>query len=235
MKAKSTNPAAENEPIVRAGLRDDVYKRLIDGLLEGEYKPQEPLTIDQISRELGVSQTPVREALVQLERTGLVERTARRGYRVAAPLTAEQMKDLIEVRQILERAATRKAFVNREDMIGQLEEALVEHEETVKELLSDGNMLDTKELRKYFDADWKFHEIILAHSENPYLEESVNALSFQVHRMRQTIGTGTSDGEEAVAEHSRILHEFRHGTAESAARAMEAHLAGVLERSLGGK
>ena len=67
----------------RRGLRDAVYDRILDQLLRGETEAGGRLSIETLARELSVSATPVREALVQLERTGLVTREALRGYRVA--------------------------------------------------------------------------------------------------------------------------------------------------------
>lgn len=92
-------------PIRPRGLRDDVYDALLDMLTSGSLEPDSPLTIDGLARFLAVSQTPVREALARLEDTGLVHRTANRGYRVAPPMSAAQMSELIEARLIMETSA----------------------------------------------------------------------------------------------------------------------------------
>ena len=88
--------------IERRGLRDHVYERILQLLLSGEAAPGARLSIDTIARQLNVSPTPVREAMVQLERTGLVTREALKGYRVAPPLGLAQLQEL---HQLVERLA----------------------------------------------------------------------------------------------------------------------------------
>jgi len=75
----------------RKVLRDGVFNQLVEMLLGDRLTPGAGLNIDGLARELGVSPTPVREALVQLEHTGLVSRVALRGYRVSAPLTPDEI------------------------------------------------------------------------------------------------------------------------------------------------
>lgn len=225
----------ERKSVKRLALRDDVYERLLDRLLGGMYEPGDPLTIDQLAKELDVSQTPVREALVELEKTGLVERAARRGYRVAAPLTAKQMEDLVEVRILLESAAARKAFASRTEMIPLLQQAMEGHRRAVEALEGTDGPFELAELREYFAADWSFHEIMLQFSGNPYIRSSVDALSFQVHRMRQTLGAGTSDGPQALEEHKAILDAYQRGNVDDVDAALQAHLGKVLDRSLTGR
>ena len=67
--------------LTRKVLRDDVHDALLQMLLRGRFAPGESLSIDHVARQLGVSPTPVREALVELEHTGLVTRAALRGFR----------------------------------------------------------------------------------------------------------------------------------------------------------
>lgn len=226
---------ADGEFWKRSALRDDVYERILDRLLGGLYGPDDLLKIDQLAREFGISQTPIREALVELEKTGLVERMARRGNRVAPPFTNEQMHDLIEVRIILEGVAVRRAYAQKAKVVPELRAAMEKHRWAVRNLeIADGS-LRFGELRSYFVADWNFHEIVLRYAGNPYISASVDALSFQVHRMRQALGTGTSDGPDALGENAEILQAFEFGAVTEAERALEDHLAQVLGRSLSGR
>lgn len=101
----SLNSTAPGARLQRKVLRDDVYDAILELLMSGEITPGTSLGIDPLARRLGVSPTPVREAMVQLEGTGLVERTALRGYRVADPLTAAQLAEIIDARVILETGA----------------------------------------------------------------------------------------------------------------------------------
>ncbi len=120
--------------IKRTMLRDDVYDTVLEMLLTNEFKPGSSLSIDSVARQLGVSPTPVREALVQLETTGLVTRAALKGYSVALPLTEEQMVQLLDARMVLELAAVERAAARSSDVAPRLREAHEEHEEVVAEL-----------------------------------------------------------------------------------------------------
>ena len=93
----------------RRGLRDRVYDLVLEMLLEGDLDPGSRLSIDTLAKQLDVSPTPVREAMVQLERTGLVTREALKGYRVAPPFGPEELSELFDARLMLEVEATRLA------------------------------------------------------------------------------------------------------------------------------
>ena len=96
----SANPRMK--PLERKVLRDTVYESLVDMLMSGTLAPGASLSIDGLASGLAVSPTPVREALVQLERTGLVFREPLRGYRVAPLLDTDQVAQLCDARAIVE-------------------------------------------------------------------------------------------------------------------------------------
>jgi DNA-binding GntR family transcriptional regulator len=217
-------------------LRDDVYDVLLDRLLSGMYTPGQPLSIDQLARDLGVSPTPVREAMVELEHTGLINRAALKGYRVAEPLSANQIAQIIDVRILLEVAAAERAFDDIDNLMPDLEKAFDLHR-TISESLrgKTGKELDYAALRPYFDADWGFHQTILDHCGNPYLEKAVDDLSFNVHRMRQTMGLGVTDSADALEEHRAIIAAYKAKSPTKVRSSVELHLRGVLDRTLAGK
>ncbi|MDY5147931.1 GntR family transcriptional regulator [Actinotignum sanguinis] len=216
----------------RAALRDDVYSTILDMLLGGVFQPEESLSIDGLARDLDVSPTPVREAMVEMEHTGLVERLARRGYRVAPPISTEQIRKLIDVRKLLELQAVDWAYPHAKRLLPELRRAHAEHEDAWQNLEHEKGHLDLAHIRHYFDADWNFHRVIIRYADNSYLESAVDNLAFQAHRIRQTVGEGSSDGAQATAEHHAILEAFASGAREDALAAMEAHLNGVLRRSI---
>ena len=98
-------------------MRDGAYDALLDMLLDGSLRPDVNLSIEGLARELGVSPTPIREALVNLEHTGLITRTALRGYRVAPPFNAEQIGQLLDARAIVELGALDQALRRRDTLI----------------------------------------------------------------------------------------------------------------------
>ena len=212
--------------IERRGLRDAVHERLLTMLLETRLAPGMRLSIDGLARDLDVSQTPVREALVLLERTGLVERVAQKGYRVAEQLTRAQMDELLEMRELLEVAAAERAARGAVDLAPALREVHEQHAALLAEPVAD----DHSGHRKIFEADWAFHRVILDHAANRFLSQMADDLGAHVHRMRQTIITEHYDLAEALAEHAAILAAFEAG-GDGAADAMRAHMEGVRRRA----
>jgi DNA-binding GntR family transcriptional regulator len=222
--------------VKRKVLRDNVYDILLDRLLSGMYQPGQPLSIDQIARDLGVSPTPLREALAELEHTGLIKRAALKGYRVADPLSAEQIAQIVDVRILLEVAAAERAFDDIDRLLPDLQTAFETHRKISESLRGKkGKELDYATLRPYFDADWAFHQVILDHCGNPYLERAVDDLAFNVHRMRQTMGLGVTDSAEALEEHRAIIKAYDVRSPVKVRSAVEAHLRGVLDRTLAGQ
>lgn len=223
-----------NKAIERRGLRDRVYDRILQILLRGDVGPGERLSIDTIARQLDVSPTPVREAMVQLERTGLVTREALKGYRVAPPLAAEQLRELFEARIMLESHAAALATPASKEMLAELRQAEAEHRryghEVITALRAGGT--DVELTTAYFAADAAFHGVIFEHCGNRYLAEMSESLGAQLHRMRQSVLHGVTDVREAIAEHEAIADAFASGDPEAPERLMRHHIEQVRARSL---
>jgi len=216
----------------RRGLRDRVYDLVLDMLMSSPIEPGTRLSIDAVARDLGVSPTPVREALVQLERTGLVTREAHKGYRVADPLADGQLEALFDARLVLEAGATALAARRPEVLIPALEEALAEQVAITQRIHSatkNGDM-PVELIRDYYSVDWNFHHRIFEGTRNSFLLDMSESISTRVHRMRQTVESGISDADEAVAEHKEILRAIS-VSPEAAADAMRRHVESVRERS----
>lgn len=218
----------------RRGLRDRVYDRILAMLLEGEVEPGARLSIDTLARQLDVSPTPVREAMVQLERTGLVTREALRGYRVAPPLEGEQLAELFDARLMLEVEAARLAARHADALLPPLRKALEHHareSERIVERLDQGSV-PLSLTRAYFDSDLEFHRAIFAASGNRYIQEMYDSLGALTHRMRQAIIRGPRDVHEAASEHRAIVDAFASGDADAAVAAMRRHIESVRARSV---
>src|SRR3954454_9681148 len=93
----------------RQVLSDDVYETVKGLIMDSVVEPGTRLNIDALTRELGISQTPIRESLARLESDGLVIKEPLRGYRVSSRLTREEFEDLFEYRLHIERWATGRA------------------------------------------------------------------------------------------------------------------------------
>lgn len=221
-------------PLQRRALRDDVYDSVLDMLLSGEIAPGESIGIYTVARALGVSQTPVREAMAQLEHTGLVERTALKGYRVSPPLPPEAMVELVDARSVVEIAAAHAAVADVVALLPELRAAHAAHEEATEALEAslggEGAVVPLPQLRAYFDADWEFHLTVFRHSGNRFLLQMSEQLGSHLHRLRQTAGHASSDARQALAEHAQVLDGYASADPLLGAARMQEHLAAVRAR-----
>ncbi|MFT8396509.1 GntR family transcriptional regulator [Propionibacterium sp.] len=137
------------------------------------------------------------------------------------------MAELADARLVLEPGAIERAMRHPDDLLSELEASFRNHERAATELLMPEHQETHQYLRKYFETDWSFHEVILQNCGNRYIAQAVDALSFRVHRMRQTIGIGATDAPIAVAEHRAILEAVRHRDSDEAIKQMRIHLANL--------
>lgn len=206
---------------------DDVHDQLLRLIIDGHLPADSPLSIDALAREFGVSSSPVREALTRLESTGLVQRLALRGYRVAPALTADELADLIDARLLLEPAVAAAAALRpaRDGLVDKLEASVV-----ALAAAPHGEEFDS--FRAYYDADREFHRAIVAGTHNRFLVHAYDALGSHVQRFRLFSGRGVTDAETTVAEHRAIARAISAGDADAASQAMRTHLVGVRTRAL---
>lgn len=220
--------------VERRVLRDRVYDVILDQLLNGDVQPGARLGIDLLAKELDVSPTPVREALVQLERTGLVSREARRGYRVAAPLSVAQTAELFDARIVIETGAAAFAARRASELLPELVDVHERHRRTaeaVLELRDDDPRMPAR-LSEYFDADWRFHQSIFTRCGNSHLQQMAESLGTHMHRRRQSSMGRTNDVALAVAEHDAIVDAFRGGDVDTIVEAMQSHVRAVKARAI---
>ena len=155
-------------------LRDVVFNTLRQAILKGELKPGERLMEIALAERLGVSRTPIREAMRKLEQEGLVVMIPRRGAQVAN-ITEKDLNDVLEVRIALENVAIEKACARMtEEEMRRLWLAAKEFEHTIAE----GNLV------KLAEADVAFHEVIYQASDNKRLIQVLNNMREQIYRYR---------------------------------------------------
>src|SRR5699024_6703055 len=145
-------------------LRDVVFNTLRQAIITGEFAPGERLMEIALANRLGVSRTPIREAIRKLELEGLVVMIPRRGAEVAR-ITEKDLRDVLEVRASLEELAIGLACERRTDEeIGELRRAL----EKFREVLREGDVT------KIAESDVDFHDIIFSATQNARLIQIVN-------------------------------------------------------------
>ncbi len=177
-------------------LKDEVYNILREGIADGSLPPGAPLKESDLVKEIGVSRTPIREALNQLSKDGLVEMGSRRGASVKS-WTREEVLEILLIREALESLATRLATKNltSEDI-----EQLVGYMERYRQERGD-----------YARADRQFHEHIVAASGMERLVGLIRNLydSIQMANMLRIIFLMPGRIEESMEEHNRIIETFR--------------------------
>ncbi|MFV0253270.1 MAG: GntR family transcriptional regulator [Beutenbergiaceae bacterium] len=213
----------------RHPIADRMYSVLLHQFMSGERGPGESLNIGALSRELDVSQTPLREALARLEHTGLVERVALRGYRVAPIMTRDEIEQLREARLVLEPWLAREASAR---VTPEFQEQLAQ---TLEEFDRSAQDADTESegFNLYWRSDDRFHTLIAEQSGNTFLALSYRALSGQIQRFRLFSKFGRTGARHAAPEHRAIFDAIVAGEPDRAARAMRAHIRGATDRLLG--
>lgn len=195
-------------------LRDVVFNTLRQAILRGELKPGERLMEIALANRLGVSRTPVREAIRMLELEGLVNMIPRKGAQVAQ-ITEQDLNDVLEVRLGLEELAVRFAcerFTDEE--IKELGLAVKEFEKKMKE----------DDLSAQAEADVKFHEIIYGATHNRRLVQIINNIREQMYRYRIEYLKDVESRKTLVKEHYEICDALNHRDAESAVEKMCIHI-----------
>lgn len=209
-------------------LADRMHEVLLGQFMDGTRAAGETLNIGQLTRELGVSQTPIREALARLEHTGLVIREALKGYRVAPHLSEGDISKLMDARLVLEPALTYEAARRTTP------EFLAELLGTVEDLDQSVELADMNadDFRQYWASDDRFHSLIASQSGNPFLETAYRALGGQIQRFRLFSKLGNTGAEFAAIEHREIYIALVSGNAEGATDRMRAHIQNAKDRRL---
>ena len=176
-------------------LRDVVFNTLRQAILRGELKPGERLMEIQLANKLGVSRTPVREAISKLELEGLVLMVPRKGAEVAE-ITEKSLKDVLEVRKALEELAVQLACekITKED-IQELEKAGEDFKKVLK----------SRDITEIAEADVRFHDVIYMATDNQKLISLLNNFREQMYRYRVEYLKKEEVHTQLIAEHDAIV------------------------------
>src|SRR5262245_1164680 len=209
-------------PAVKRSLADDVVDRLRDAIFHGSFKPGEPLREEQLAAMLDVSRGPVREALVQLEREGLVLVRRHRGATVAR-LSRGDLEEVYSLRLALERLATQRAvqLATEQDFQG-LEEVLKAFDIVLSRRPSE---------KEVAELDVRFHDLIYRAARHQRLYESWANLRSQIYIFLLSRNVANPDFREiTVKAHAELLETLRSRDEARAVLAIEDHLRGAYDR-----
>ena len=204
----------KNEVNDKYSLRGRVFQKLREDILSGKYKEHEELKEVAIGEELGVSRTPVREAIRRLELEGLVTMIPRKGAEVAR-ITEKSMSDVLEVRRTLDALCAELACDRiTPESLAALKKACDHFEQCV----------GTHDAKKIAEADVSLHDIIVEATGNQRLIQMVHNLSEQMYRYRFEYIKDSSQHDTLVKEHRIIYQSIVDKDKDTAAAAARLHI-----------
>lgn len=195
-------------------LREMVFDVLMEAIISGQLPPGERLMEVQLAEEMGVSRTPVREAIRRLELEGFVVMIPRKGAYVAG-LSIKDIVNIFEIRTALEQLAVTLAAerMTPEDL-ETLERLLVELAETVKEA----------DVEAWTELDKKFHHLIYEYSRNERLIQMMDNIMEQINRYRVISLSNLEVRQHSVEEHKRIVEGMAERDIDAARKAAADHI-----------
>ena len=213
-------------PTVKRSLADDVVDRLRDAIFHGSFKPGEALREEQLAAMLDVSRGPVREALVQLEREGLVLVRRHRGATVAR-LSRSDLEDVYSLRLALERLAIQRAARYATDQDFAAMEAVLAAFDVA---LSRGP--SEKEVA---ELDVRFHDLIYQAARHQRLYDCWANLKSQIYIFLLSRNVADPDFRDiTVKSHAALLEAIRARDEARATTEIEGHLRGAYDRVVRG-
>ncbi|MDX2003685.1 MAG: GntR family transcriptional regulator [Meiothermus sp.] len=192
---------------------DTVRGALRDAILEGRLAPGQKLSVPELSRQLGVSRSPVREAILQLVAEGLAVELPRRGVLVAE-FGLQDVAHIFEVREALEVASVRLGAgrATRDDL------------EALRKLLEEQALqVKRNDLEGYQQTDLHFHKLLGSLSHNPVMERHIGLLKDQSRLALENSARSIAQLERGHAEHVEILAALKARDGERAAEVLLRH------------
>lgn len=199
--------------ISRQPLRSQIRSHLVERLLSGDLEPGSQLNETQLTEELGVSRTPLREALLQLEFEGLLRSTPGKGFSVA-PLDETEMVELFDVGIELESLALRMGGGVGDDQLQELRDINAERRRILHD---DGDRDDLVRL------DDRWHRILASTCDNDQLLELLRLVRNRLYRYVYAFEGQKEEVEEAIRDHEQVADALDEGDLERAVRLLREH------------
>ncbi|MBL1101772.1 GntR family transcriptional regulator [Streptomyces coffeae] len=195
--------------IDRRPLREQVKEELLARLAAGGFTPDEPINEIQLAAELGVSRTPLREALITLEREGVI--TSRRGKGFSfTPMSPQEFHDLTEIVVTLESLALRSTDP---EYLADIAPRLLEEARSFSEPAAPHEVIE-----RYDDA---WHDLLLSGCRNERLMDLVTSLKLTMHRYERVVVGDEDILERSAQEHEQIAECLLRGDVPAAVKALE--------------
>jgi len=203
----------------RKYLRDVVFESLKDAIMNGKLEQGKMITEQQISREFGISRTPVREALYKLTATGLIRIIPHKGFLISK-WSIKEIRDVFEIRIVLERLAVELFIRNYyQENLEELENITRKMEKAVQE----NNFMEAAKMNN------KYHDLIIEKSDNHEISNVMEPLKNKINIFRLISISTPSRLKTSLAEHRNILASISKKDIEDAKKLIEIHIRKVLD------
>jgi DNA-binding GntR family transcriptional regulator len=198
----------------RKSLGEDVYDHLKQAIIDQDIEPGARLVENRIAQMLGISRTPLREALHKLEREDWIEKIPSGGFKVVT-LTREDIEETFGIRSVLEAYAARLAAQkHRTSDLIPLEKVMTQFQEC----------LEKKQTARLPEINTEFHDLLYAMSDSPRLIKMISQLQAQISRFRQIILKQTSFALESCQDHIDMLSAMKQRDADRVESLVRAHI-----------
>ena len=199
--------------------KDEAYRYLRNAIVTNRYPQNAPISEMAVSEELGMSRTPIREAMRELEREGLIVSYPARGSFVT-PITPYDVEEIYELRVLLEVWALGRSF-------SRITPAELDH---LEEMFRQGYERSDWEL--LHEADRSLHGLITEKAGSKRLLEFISVLNAQIERIRSASALDKNRSSLSYEEHLEIIRCIRAGDREKSLRALRAHLRSVANSAI---
>ena len=197
----------------RVRLADEVYRQVLDAVLAGDLRPGERIVQDRIAEEINVSRTPVREALLHLEREGILARVGTAGFTVRG-ISESEVRDIYQAREAIEGYAARLVAEQRSAASLRRIERTVEKEESIA----------AGSVEEYFHANRRIHRSIVEETGNEYLLKSFDAIWNRGFSFRMFATIEHAGLDASLHGHAGLAASMRSDHPREAGEAMISHI-----------
>lgn len=203
--------------------KEQAYDLIKDAILYRRLEVGPIYSQDSLCKELGISRTPVREALLELQQEGYVSFLRGRGI-IVVPVTAQEAEDIVEMRACLEIEGSRLAAVRRTDV----------HVDRMRGTLEEmQRRIGKNDPKGLYRLDREFHRIMFEASRNKLMYSTIENLREQFLRIETQGAFDTKEGAlDVCQEHQKILRGIEQGDADAAESAMREHLCRTYDRTV---
>ena len=194
-------------------LREQVVRHVRAEIISGQSAPGTMYSVPTLAEDLGVSTTPVREALLELARTGLIEPIRNRGFKVLEP-TLEELRELFEVRELLEVRAAELLALRAPDNL----DSLVRLADDVRDAVK------ADDVNGYLETDRRFHHAFIAAASNALLTEMAMTARDKMRLYGISSRAGLERQAASVAEHYKLIELAMTGNVKSIKALLKEHI-----------